>query len=239
MQRKKRKENGHWQYESPQQVRDLLREMAEPEYQAFASRLLPAEKSVWGVRLPKLRRLAKQIAACDWQSWLSHEEDCCFEETMLRGMVIGYGGAHAELETVWAACRAFVPRIQNWSVCDSFCATLKVIEKNREAGWEFLQPYAHSSREFEARVAAVLLLDYYLTPEWIDRALVLLSQIRQQDYYAKMAVAWAYSMAYIRFPEKTGPYLEEGVLDPDTRKKALQKIRESRQKPKFQKDVTL
>lgn len=99
-------------------------------------------------------------------------------------------------------------------------------------GWEFLLPLAHSSREFEARVAAVLLLNYYLIPEWIDDALLLLSQIRQPNYYAKMAVAWAFSKAWISFPEKTCPYFAPGVLEKETRKMAFQKVRDSR-KPKM------
>ena len=63
-------------------------------------------------------------------------------------------------------------------------------------------------------MGAVLLLDYYLTPEWIDRALALLCEIRQEGYYAQMAVAWAFSMAWVKFPEKTGAYLQPGVLGP-------------------------
>ena len=76
-------------YESPQQVRDLLESMAEPKYRDFAASLLPGEPHVLGVRLPKLRALAKTLARSGGEEWLHHEEDFSFEETMLRGMVIG------------------------------------------------------------------------------------------------------------------------------------------------------
>lgn len=217
-------------YESPQQVRDLLESMAEPGYRDFAASLLPGEPHVLGVRLPKLRALAKTLARSGGEEWLHHEEDFSFEETMLRGMVIGC--LREEPETVLALCQEFLPRIHNWSVCDSFCASLKLITKHPQMGWEFLLPLAHSHKEFEARVAAVLLLDYYLVPEWIDDALKLLSQIRQPGYYAKMAVAWAFSKAWILFPEKTRPYFAPGVLEEETRKMAFQKVRDSR-KPKM------
>lgn len=217
-------------YESPQQVRDLLESMAEPGYRDFAASLLPGEPHVLGVRLPKLRALAKTLARSGGEEWLHHEEDFSFEETMLRGMVIGC--LREEPETVFALCREFLPRIHNWSVCDSFCASLKLITKHPQMGWEFLLSLAHSHKEFEARVAAVLLLDYYLVPEWIDDALKLLSQIRQPGYYAKMAVAWAFSKAWILFPEKTRPYFAPGVLEEETRKMAFQKVRDSR-KPKM------
>ena len=219
-----------FQYESPQQVRDLLESMAEPGYRDFASSLVPGENHVLGVRLPKLRVLAKTLARNGGEEWLRHKEDLSFEETMLRGMVIG--NLREEPETVFALCREFLPLIHNWSVCDSFCASLKLIVKHPQMGWEFLLPLTHSSREFEARVAAVLLLNYYLIPEWIDDALLLLSQIRQPNYYAKMAVAWAFSKAWILFPEKTCPYFAPGVLEEETRKMAFQKVRDSR-KPKM------
>ncbi len=217
-------------YESPQQVRDLLESMAEPKYRDFAASLVPGEDHVLGVRLPKLRALAKTLARSGGEKWLCHEEDLSFEETMLRGMVIGC--LREDPETVFVLCREFLPRIYNWSVCDSFCASLKLITKHPKMGWEFLLPLAHSQEEFEARVAAVLLLDYYLVPEWIGDALRLLSQIRQPDYYAKMAVAWAFSKAWILFPEKTRPYFVPDVLEEETRKMAFQKVRDSR-KPKM------
>nr|WP_101911049.1 hypothetical protein [Marasmitruncus massiliensis] len=44
------------------EIKQLLTEWAEPEYQAFASRLLPGCGNVLGVRLPKLRKLAKKLA---------------------------------------------------------------------------------------------------------------------------------------------------------------------------------
>jgi hypothetical protein len=42
-----------------------------------------------------------------------------------------------------------------------------------------------------------------------------------------MAVAWAVSVCFVRFPEKTLPYLLACSLDDDTYHKALQKITES------------
>lgn len=44
-----------------------------------------------------------------------------FEERMLQGMVIGaVKGISIEERLDWVAW--FVPKINNWSVCDSFCA---------------------------------------------------------------------------------------------------------------------
>lgn len=43
----------------------------------------------------------------------------------------------------------------------------------------------------------------------------------------KMAAAWAVSMCFVKFPEKSWDYLKDNRLDDWTYHKALQKIRES------------
>ena len=49
-----------------------------------------------GVRLPTIRKIAKQIAAGDWRTYLDTAEDEYFEEVMLQAMVIGH--VQTELE---------------------------------------------------------------------------------------------------------------------------------------------
>ena len=73
-----------------------------------------------------------------------------------------------------------------------------------------------------------MLLDYFLTTEYIDQSLQIFRAIHHDGYYVKMAVAWAVSAAYIRFPEKALNLLKSRELDPWTHNKAIQKCRESR-----------
>ena len=42
-------------------IKNELLTLAEPDYQVFASRLLPGTPNVLGVRLPHLRKMAKKI----------------------------------------------------------------------------------------------------------------------------------------------------------------------------------
>ena len=122
----------------------------------------------------------------------------------------------------------FLPKIDNWSICDSFCSSLKLAAAYPEPVWDCLLPYLGSGREFSVRFAVVMLLFYYLDDAHIDLVLSLLDGVRQPDYYARMAVAWAVSIAYVRFPEKTLAYLKTCSLDDFTYNKALQKAVESR-----------
>lgn len=206
-------------------IREQLLELADEEYRKFSSSLLPTIDHVIGVRLPELRKLAKSIARSDWRTYLKQAEDDYFEEVMLQGMVIGY--AKAELEELLSHVADFVPKIDNWSVCDSFCTGLKFTSANKESVWAFLQPYLRSKNEYELRFGVVMLLMYYTDEPDIQSVLSLLNSIRHEGYYVKMAVAWAISVCYVKQPEPTMHYLQNHSLDEFTYNKALQKITES------------
>ena len=72
-----------------------------------------------------------------------------------------------------------------------------------------------------------MMLDFYIEDEYIDKVIEKLDQINHDGYYVKMAVAWAISICYIKYPEKTMKYLENNNLDNFTYNKSLQKIIES------------
>jgi 3-methyladenine DNA glycosylase AlkD len=206
-------------------IREQLFELADVEYQKFSAALIPNIHNILGVRLPELRKLAKKIAKDDWRTYLQHTESDYFEEIMLQGMVIGY--VKTNVEEILHYVAAFVPKIDNWSVCDSFCIGLKFTKTNRKHVWDFLQPYLSSKSAYEIRFGVVMLLDFYIEEEYISRVLQLLDNAERQDYYVKMAVAWAISVCYVKLPEPTMKYLENNSLDEFTYNKALQKITES------------
>ncbi|MDF2722454.1 MAG: alkylation repair protein [Paenibacillus sp.] len=206
-------------------IRQQLLERAEPEYQAFAASLIPGVRHLVGVRLPELRKMAQNISKGDWRSYLADAQNEWFEEVMLQGMVIGC--AKAELGEILQHTAAFVPKIDNWSVCDSFCTGLKIVQSDRAAVWTFLQPYLDSDREYDIRFGAVTLLNYYVDEAYIDAVLDKLDRIRHPAYYVKMAVAWAISICFIKLPERTMSYLQHNSLDTETFNRALQKIVES------------
>ena len=97
-------------------MREKLEALAEPSYQAFAAKLLPGVTDILGVRVPKLRALAKNIGKR--QPTYLQAQPTCFEETMMQGFVIGY------LPYDEQRIAAFIPFITNCSLCDSFCRRL-------------------------------------------------------------------------------------------------------------------
>lgn len=218
--------------------KDLFK-LQDKKYQEFQKKLCPGINNIIGIRIPELRNYAKKI---NGQIEVNEIPTKYYEEIMLKGMLIGLR-KELNLEQI----ENFIPLINNWAVCDTFCAGLKQIKKNKEVMWNFLQKYINSNKEFEVRFAVVILLDFYIDEEYIDNVLNLLEEINHEGYYAKMAVAWAYSFCFIKFFEKTKIKFEaikneilnknKCKIDQFTYNKAIQKAIESYRLTKEQKDV--
>lgn len=152
-----------------EEIRSSLIELSEEKYRDFSSALIPgSSKQMLGIRLPRLRACAKEIAKGDWQkevaSFENEYEDIYFEETMLRGMIIGYGTQKKDssVEEGLYFLEKIIPHIDNWSICDSFCVSFGFAAKHRDEVWDFIQKYLYSDKEFEIRVGIILLLAQYL-----------------------------------------------------------------------------
>ena len=117
--------------------------------------------------------------------------------------------------------------------------TYKFMKKDMDYWFKYLLKYLESNKEYEIRFAVVSFLDYFISEEYIREILKILGSIKHEGYYVKMAVAWAVSVCYVKFPERTWELLEGYELDDFTHQKSIQKIRESFRVSKEEKDRLL
>ena len=207
-------------------IKQRLISESEKDFQKFSASLIPNINNVLGVRLPKLRKIAKEIYKNgEWETFVNIDNLEYMEEVMLQGMVIGL--IKKNPEDILNYVKNFVPKIDNWAVCDTFCSSLKFVSGNKKLVWNFIQSYFKSKKEYDIRFGYVMLLSYYIDTDFIDRVLKLIDEFKDERYYAKMAAAWALSICYITFPEKTFEYLKISKLDNWTFNKSIQKICES------------
>ena len=186
------------------EIRKRLEQEAEEKYRVFSSALIPNIDNVLGVRIPKLNKLVKELYKTDWKPFLN--QPCIYmEETMLQGMLIAKTG---DFELV----KQFVPKINNWSVCDKFCNSLKCVKDNKQQVWKFIQPYLKSKKEYNNRFALVIMLEYFIEEDYLAKMFEILNTFNSKKYYAQMAVAW---------------FLKTTKLDDWTYNKSIQKIIES------------
>ena len=208
------------------EIKNHLFELQDKKYKEFHSSLCPNVDNIIGVRIPELRKLAKQIAKENPKEFIENPvKKQYYEEIMLEGFVIGY--MKATLEEKLHYLDNFIPEIDNWAVCDCTASTLKFIDKYKKEVWEYLQKYINSKKEFEKRFAIIILMDYYLTDEYIDKVLEIYNKIDSDQYYVQMGIAWAISVCFVKYREKTRKILDNNNLSTFTHNKSIQKIIES------------
>lgn len=221
-----------------------LKKMQDTKYKSFQSGLIPNidENEIMGVRLPRLRKLSKEIANKWGLEYFDEvvktpKDDLYYEEKMLAGMVAG--NTKMDFDT-WQKCmEQYVPFIDNWAVCDSICSSMKIANKYQEETWRYLQKFLDDSREFYIRFGVVMAMDYFLNDEYIDKVLAKLPEVKTDDYYAMMAVAWTVSVAFVKYENKSMELIKSANLDIVTHNKSIQKIRESNRVNKEKKSLLL
>lgn len=219
-----------------EKIKEELKAMQDSKYKEFQSGLCPGVNNMIGIRIPVLRNYAKELLKENsLEELLRNIDDEYYEEIMLQGMVIGLAKPK-EKEMIFQAIQEFIPKIDNWAVCDIFCGGLKITKNHKEEMWEFLQSYLTSNQEFEIRFAVVMLLSYYIEEDYLEKDFVIFDSIENDAYYVQMAVAWAISLCLIRFYDRTMEYLQYCQLDKFIFNKAIQKAIESFRITKEQKE---
>lgn len=202
----------------------------EEGYREFQGKLIPNVRNFMGIRVPVMRQIAKEIGKGEPESFLQIAGDELYEERMIQGLVIGglkvkeYG-----MEKILAYTRGFIPCIDSWSICDGFCSSLKVTKQRKEELLAFMEPYFYSTKEYEVRFALVMLLNYYIEPEYLPLIFTICDYEHEEAYYIQMGKAWLLSMCFVKYPEQTMEYLKQCKLEKFTYNKTLSKIIESYQ----------
>lgn len=208
-----------------QVIKEKLMSLQEDTYATFQRRIVPNVNNIMGVRTPELRKIAKQIMKRNVFDYLDQASDETYEEILLQGMVIGY--CPYSFTQMKPYIMRYITKINNWALCDLFVSGLKISNTYKEEMYQFIQLYLNSDSEYEIRFGVVMLLNYYMSEAYCEQSFISFDKITSKKYYVQMAVAWAISIYYVNYPEKTLAYLQHNQLDDFTYNKALQKIIES------------
>ena len=206
-------------------VSEKLLKLADKEYASFSAKLTPGvdrEKFI-GVRVPELRSIAKDLVKTNtYQSFLNELPHRYFDEFMLHGLIISqikdYDTAKAEVDR-------FLPFVDNWAVCDTM--NPKVFGKNRERLIKDIKILIKSKETYTCRFGIKMLMTYFLDDDFKSDYLKIVSDIKTEEYYVKMMVAWFFATALAKQWQSTIPYIEKRTLDGFTHNKTIQKAVES------------
>ena len=204
---------------------DELKKMQDEKYREFHNKIIGAEVEVIGLRSPIVKDIAKKIAKGDWEGFLAQKKGKYYEETTLRGQVIGF--AKADKETIKQYIERYIDEIDNWGICDTFIGNLKIIKKEKEYFYPMVKRMAESEEQWKIRFGLITLMSCYIEKEYINEIFRICLRVKNKEYYVQMGQAWLISTLFIKFRDETLEYLKDNSLDKWTQNKAIQKIRES------------
>ena len=210
-----------------------LKSIGEENYKRFNSKLIPNTKNeIIGIRIPLLRNIAKKIYKTDYFKFLEIVNNKYIEEVLIEGFLIGN---IKDEKTADKYIIRFLPKIDNWCVCDTFCNSLKIVNSNKDKYFDFFTNKIDMHRDFNIRVSVVILNSFYIEDKYIDKIFKYTDNIKTDHYYVRMGIAWLISTCYVKFKDKTLKYLNNNKLDDFTYNMSIQKIIESKKVSKKEK----
>ena len=212
-----------WCKESYKEFVEFLLSLQDLRYKEFHSGLTTTNLEIIGVRVPILRTIAKKILKTDVEKFFCLVRNNYYEAVFIEGIVL----ASSSEEIVDKYLMNFIRKIDNWAICDSFCSSLKVVSKKQGKYWIYFTGLIDSTKEFQTRVSLVVLMNYYLNDNYIDRVLKIVSSIKSDYYYINMAISWLLSVAIIDYKDKVVELLASKCLSKFVQNKTISKIQDS------------
>lgn len=205
-----------------------LKDNSETEFKDFSVRLVKTRYDILGIRLPKLRKYAKDLVNRFGADALFRLSDDTFEEIMLQGFVVAY--LKTDFEDKKILIDKYLRKCDNWSLIDSFASSFKLKDKDYQNGWKMLNEYKNNQmllqeKPYIERFVLCLSMNLYLNDQYIDEILKYSEILKDRKYAVKMANSWLLATAAIKYFDKVIDVIIK--MDEETIRYFKGKIRDS------------
>lgn len=208
-----------------EKIRSSLFEARDTAYRDFQAKLIPTvdQERIIGVRTPQVRAIARSFekdpAMNDFLAGLPHYY---YEENQVHASVVG---RMKDYERCLYELERFLPYIDNWSTCDM--ESPRVFAKHTQELLAPVRRWLASDQTYTVRFGIRMLMSFYLGENFQIEYPKMVSDVRSEEYYVNMMIAWYFATALAKQYEAVLPFIEQKKLAPWTHNKAIQKARES------------
>lgn len=203
-------------------LRDRLLENSDPEYKAFNDKLANTNLPTIGIRIPTLRKIAKDYFGVIDEIFDSFTgRTPYFEEILCLGIVLSK--AKIELFARKEYILKWLGYVDSWALTDTSVYQPK--EREKEEYFEFLVTLSKDNREFYIRYGAVGLFKYI--DDRPSDVLEIYKCVKFGAYYVDMAVAWGICELLVKSYDIAIGAIEDNIFPPFVHNKAIQKSIES------------
>lgn len=204
---------------------NLLFENQDLKYKEFTSKLVPnvSFDSIIGVRTPILRSIVKSLSIEDKKKFLNDLPHKYHEENVLHSLILS--NYTKDINVLLDKLDIFLPYMNSWAVTD--IVSPKLFKKYPNIVLDKIKKWLKSEHEYTVRFGVVSLLQFFLDENFDESILHFVSEIKRDEYYIKMAIAWFYSFALIKQYDSCIKLFENKELDKWIHNKSIQKATES------------
>ncbi|MDO5714780.1 MAG: DNA alkylation repair protein [Tissierellia bacterium] len=207
--------------------------LADSDYKKFTCNLVPnvASEKILGIRIPMLRKLAKQL--CKERPkmvavFLGDLPHGYYDENNLHGLFIS---EQKDFQQIILLLDQFLPLIDNWATCDIISP--KIFKKHRSDLLLNIQRWMLAEHEYTIRFGIEMLMTHFLDEDFQSEYLKWVVAVQHEPhyheaYYVKMMIAWFFATALAKQYKHALQIIEQGLLESWTHNKAIQKAKESR-----------
>lgn len=206
-------------------IQEKLFSLQDLGYKDFHSKLMPtvSKEKIIGVRVPELRKLAKEINKSDIKAeYLKTLPHKYYEEDNLHAFLIEQIKDYNECVS---ALDDFLLYVDNWATCDMM--TPKILGDYPDKLYLKIQEWIKSSHTYTVRFGVVTLMKFFMNERLDKKHLNLLLTIKSDEYYINMAVAWYLATALTSKWDMVIPFIENHKFSKWIHNKAIQKAIES------------
>ena len=206
-------------------VYERLAECRDEAYREGVSKLVPniQKETILGVRTPEMRRIAKEIRGTEEaRAFLAALPHRFYEENLVHFFLISM---IKDFDECAHAVETFLPYADCWPVSDQ--ASPIAFKRNHERLLPLIKTWVGAEHVYTARFGVRMLMNEFLDKEFKPEYLAWVANVKGEDYYIKMMVAWYFATALAKQYDASVVYIETRRLDPWTHKKAIRKAIES------------
>ena len=214
-----------WNKDNYQTFMKYLLSLQDEKYREFnKSIVLNSKYEMIGVRLPILRNIAKVITKGDITSFLDCVNSHYYEEVLIEGLVISN---LKDEKLFYRYFQNYIPKIDNWALCDSFCNSIKIVRKYEDKYFKIAKELSLKKNEFTGRIGLIIILNHFINDNNLNEIIEILNKINSDKFYINMAEAWLICEIYTKYPNKMKEFFKENNLNKFTQNKAISKIYDS------------
>lgn len=207
-----------------EKIQQYLLSMKDEKYRDFTLPLIPNidQDTFIGVRLPVIQKYAKSLDEDTKNAFLSELPHYYHEENILHAFILSNIKDYDEFI---AKTDAFLPYVTNWSVCDTICN--KHLNKYKDKLIHVVYRWLKSKELYRVRYAVKCLMNYYLGDDFKEEHIDKVAEVKLNDYYVKMMVAWYLATGLAKNYDAFVKPIEDHKFETFTHNKAIQKAVES------------